>query len=164
MAREFTVNGLVFDFPDAGDEPGWGNSVTDWAEEVTNVLNDLAGIDDILQTTFTIANNQSSAANVEGLLFNTGRVRSAQIPYTIYRISDANPSGHAETGVIRIVYDNDAGAGEKWQMSVGDIAGNSGVSLSILDSGQVQYTSTDIDDVGYEGTMLFSADALNLEA
>lgn len=163
MSRTFTVNGQVFEYPEAGDEPGWGSEATDWAEEVTDVLADLSGIDDILQTTFTVANNQSSAANVEGLVFNTGRVRSAAIPYTIYRISDSNPSGHAETGILRIVYDNDAGAGDKWQMSIGGLAGNAGVSFSILDSGQLQYTSTDIGSVGYSGTMLFSADALNLE-
>lgn len=163
MAKELIVNGQVFGYPESGDEPGWGDSATDWAEEVTNVLGDLAGIDDILQTTFSIANNQSSAANVEGLIFNTGRVRSASIPYTIYRISDANPSGNSETGMISVVYDNDALSGEKWQLSVGDITGLSGVYFSILDSGQIQYTSTDIGTLDYEGTMVFSADSLTLE-
>lgn len=160
MSIPLIVGGTTFDYPVSGDEPGWGAEATDWASAVTVVLNDLQGTDDILQTTFTVANNQVAAADVNGLQFNTGTVRAAEIIYSVYRTSTANPSGHAETGSMQIVYDNSASAGSKWAIGIGMIVGNSGVSFTILDSGQVQYTSTDINGVGYSGVMHFRAKSL----
>lgn len=157
MPKSLIVNNTVYDYPTAGDEPGWGGEATGWAEEVTGVLNNLLGPDDILETSFNIANNQSSAADVTGLVFNTGSARSAVIEYSVYRISDSNPSGNTETGEIRVVYDNSAG----WLISVGNIVGNSGIVFSITTGGQIQYTSTDIGSVGYSGIIKFTAKSLS---
>ena len=156
MPKVLIVNNTPYNYPTSGDEPGWGGDATGWASGVTEVLNDLLGPDDILETAFNIANNQSSAANVTGLIFNTASVRAAEITYSIYRISDSNPSGFAETGTIKIIYDNNVG----WSISQGAIVGNAGVTFSILADGQVQYTSTDIGSLNYVGTMKFRAKAL----
>lgn len=37
MAQNFTINGVVYPFPDPGDED-WGQQVVDWATAVTNAL------------------------------------------------------------------------------------------------------------------------------
>lgn len=156
MPKTLIVNNTPFDYPTSGDEPGWGGDATGWAEEVTKVLNNVVGPDDILQTSFNIANNQTVAANVTGLIFNAGSVRSATVDYSIYRISDSNPSGNAETGEMHIIYDSNDG----WKLGVGGIVGNSNVIFSITPTGQIQYVSSDIGALNYTGVMKFVAKAL----
>lgn len=160
MSITLTVNGIPFEYPTPGQEPGWGEAATDWATEVTEVLGELLGPNDIIQTTFNIQNNIAVFTNIASLSFDPGEVRGALIDYTIYRTSDANPSGQAEGGSIKIVYDNSAGAGSKWIWTVYGVAGNSGVTFNLTDAGQFQYQSTDIGAVGYSGTMTFRAKAL----
>lgn len=163
MPKQLIINNTPFNYPTAQDEPGWGGEATGWAAEVTRVINNVVGPDDILQTSFNIANNQTTASNVTGLIFNAGSVRSAVVSYSVYRISDSNPSGNAEVGEMHILYDNNEG----WKIGVGGIVGGSGVLFSITPAGQVQYTSTDLspadpntDVLNYVGVMRFTARAL----
>jgi hypothetical protein len=160
MSKTLIVNNIPFQYPTAGDEPGWGNSASAWAEAVTNVLSDLLGPNDILETAFNIANNQSDNSgtngDVTGLIFNAASVRAANISYSIYRISDSNISGKAETGTIQIVYDNAVG----WIINQGNILGSSGVTFTIMSTGQIKYKSTDIGSTNYNGTLKFRAKTL----
>jgi len=156
LAKTLIVNNIPFEYPTSGQEPGWGGPATDWATEVTEVLSNIVGPDDILETTFNIANNQSSAQNVTGLVFNIGSVRSAVIEYNVYRTSDTTPNGLLETGEMHIAYNT---ATSSWLLGIGGVVGNSGVNFSITSLGQVQYTSTDIGDTNYSGLMKFSAKA-----
>lgn len=160
MPVTLTVNNIPFEYPIPGDSPGWGEGATGWAEEVTTVLTSLLGPNDIAQTTANIANNQTSATNVNGLIFNTGQVRSAIIEYSVYRTSVANPSGKSESGTLNIVYDNLAASGFKWSIIGYGLNGLAGVTFTITDTGQVQYTSTDIGATGYSANMHFRARSL----
>lgn len=161
MPITLTVNSIPYQYPVANDSPGWGQAATDWAAQVTLVLNDLKGPNDITQTSFTVQNNISSFTDVAGLSFNTGQVRSASIPYSIYRTATATPSGFSESGIINIVYDNLAAPGSKWSLIQYGMNGNSGVMFNVTDGGQVQYKSTNMSATGYSGTMRFRATALN---
>src|ERR1019366_608799 len=116
MPVTLIVNNIPYEYPVPGDAPGWGQPATDWATEVTLVLNNLLGPNDIIESTFNIANNISSSTNVNGLTFNTGQVRSAFINYTVYRTSTAHPTGQAEAGELIIVYDNLAASRSKWSL------------------------------------------------
>ena len=158
MDKVLTLNGKTFNYPEQGEDPLWGEDSTAWAQEVTDTLNDLSSPGDILQTTFTVGNNTSG--DVIGLLLDTGTVRSAVVNYSVYRISDTNPSGKAEEGEMHLVYDSSAGAGQKWLLSI-EKTGNSGVTFNIDDDGQVTYVSSDIGSLGYSGSMRFRAKALN---
>lgn len=159
MSRTLTVNNIPFEYPTSGDEPGWGSGATDWATEVTNVLGNIVGPDDILETAFNIANAQgiidppSGFADITGLVFNIGSVRSAVVEYNVNRRSDSQPNGNLESGEIHLAYNNIDG----WLMGTGGVVGNSGIVLSITPLGQMQYVSTDIGSVNYVGTMVFSA-------
>jgi hypothetical protein len=155
MARTLIINSTPYSIPDAGDEPGWGGDTSDWMEAVTNSLGDLVGPADILETSFTLANNQSSFIDITGLVFDGGSVRSAVVNYSIYRISDSNPSGFAESGTLTLIYDNNASL--PWSMSQGDIVGNSQVYFDITISGQIRYKTNDIGSLNYIGVMKFSA-------
>lgn len=161
MPITLTVNNIPFSYPVSGDSPGWGQGATDWATEVTTVLNDIVGPNDVLETTFNVINNQVSSSNVTGLVFNTGEVRAAFVEYSIYRTSTSNPSGFTESGNMNISYDNSASSGSKWSLVIGNITGNSGVTFTITDSGQIQYQSTNIGSTGYSGVMHFRATALS---
>lgn len=234
MSRNLTVNGTTFPYPDPGDEPGWGQPASDWAEEVTKVLNDLQGIDDIPETTANIANNIVVPLNVPGLIFNPTTVRSAIIDYSIYRTSGqtflpANvntgtevititghtlvngqgvmfsttgtmPSGivigtvyyvintavntfqisatvngapvnitspgigvHtaslelAEKGRLDIIYKNGAPTGTKWSIGRAFAGDDAGLVFTMTDSGQMQYTSSNMSGTVHTGTMVFEA-------
>ncbi len=163
MPTELIVNNIPFEYPIPGDSPGWGQPATDWATEVTLVLNELFGSTDILQTTFSIANDQSSSLDVEKMYFNPGLVRSALVEYSIYRTSTATPTGHSESGIINVTYDNLAGTGSKWSLISYGINGDSGVTFTITDLGQVQYQSTMLadSDNSYSGIIHFRAKTLN---
>jgi len=156
MPRVLIVNNTPYSYPTSGDEPGWGSDATGWAAGVTDVLADLLGPNDILETAFNVANNQLSVSDVTGLIFSAASVRGADISYSVYRKSDTNPSGNTEKGTIQIAYDNITG----WIINQGNILGNSGITFSITGSGQVQYKSTDIGSSNYVGTMKFRAKAL----
>lgn len=159
MAITLTVNNKDFSYPQVSEEPGWGEDATGWAQEVTEVLESLAGPNDILQTTFTINNNISLATDIAGLLFNTAQVRAAFISYSLYRTT-GSPSGStaelAESGIITIVYKSFAATWNLTQVS----NGNAGVSFSVTNTGQVQYTSTNVAGTNYAGIMRFEADTL----
>lgn len=159
MAIQLTVAGTPFSYPESGEEPNWAYA-TDWAVAITAVLSTLVGPNDILKTAFTISNNQSVSTNVNGLLFDPGTVRAANIDYAIYRTSTAAPAGHSETGTIYLIFDNSASAGNKWHLGQKNI-GEAGVSFSISDSGQLSYVSTDIGTLGYFGEIIFSAKTLD---
>lgn len=156
MPKTLTVNNIPFNYPSNGDEPGWGGEATLWASEVTKVLSNILGPNDILETSFNIANDQTAATDVTGLIFDSGSVRSAIVDYSVYRRSDINISGNAETGQMNLLYDNNAG----WSLAIGDVVGNSGVNFTVTATGQIQYTSTDIDPLNYIGIIKFRAKAL----
>ena len=159
MSVTLTVNNTPFAYPSSGDEPGWGGQATGWAEEVTLVLGNLLGPSDILETAFNIANNQTTVTDVTGLTFDSGSVRSSVVQYSVYRISDSNPSGNAETGEMHLIYDGSAAT--PWSIAIGGVVGNAGINFSITNTGQVQYTSTDIGSSNYQGLIKFNAKAIS---
>lgn len=156
MPKTLIINNTPYNYPTSGDEPGWGGEATGWAEGVTNVLSDLLGPNDILETAFNIANNQTSFSDVTGLIFNAASVRAAEIRYSIYRRSNTNPSGKTEFGILQIAYDNNVG----WSINQGNLLGSAGVTFEITPAGQVRYKSTDIGALNYIGTMKFRAKTL----
>lgn len=158
MSIPVIINNKTFNYPQDGEDPGWGNDATDWAVEVSDVLNTILAPGDILETTFNINDNTSVSTQIQGLAFDPSLSRSANIVYSIYRTSTDTPSGNAETGEISIIYDNSASIGNKWQMSQTK-NGESGVVFTISDLGQFSYTSTQINlgAGGYVGIMKFSA-------
>ncbi len=159
MSVVLTINGTPYNYPVPGEDPTWGADATDWAKAVTEAISTLLGPGDILSSTFSIDNNISTDTNINGLLFDPGTIRAANIDYAIYRISSTNTSGYAENGRLYIVYDDNASSTNKWQLSQ-KTAGNSGVSFSVDDTGQLKYKSTDIGSLSYSGSIRFSAKAL----
>ena len=155
-----TIAGTTYEIPESGESPNWADGLTNYLSAVADVLGTLVGDGDILKTTFSIANNISVASIINGLIFDSSQTRAANISYSIYRTSTATPSGNAETGVLQIIYDDSATSGSKWALAQSR-DGDAGVVFSITDAGQFYYTSTNINAVGYSGTMVFTAKSLD---
>jgi hypothetical protein len=103
---------------------------------------------DIVETSFSIANNQSSAANVTGLSFANGTVRSFEALVSVY--INATSSTYENFKIFGIQ------RGADWKIDVSSVGDNSGIVFSITNAGQIQYTST--NNAGFSsGTMKFRA-------
>jgi hypothetical protein len=148
LAVSVTINNKTFNIPSPGEDPGWGEEVTDWIVEANKVIGSLFGPGDILETTANLADNQSIAATVVGLAFDSGVLRSAKVEYAINRVDIF------ETGTISLIYDQDAA---DWLMSQ-ESTSDAGVSFSVTSTGQLQYTSS---STGNTGTIKFTAEGLS---
>lgn len=88
---------------------------------------------DLSQQTMSLADNQSTPANVTGVLFGNGVTRSAQINYSI--IIDATADLY-ESGTIYAIQ-----KASDWTISQTTNGDNSQVNFSITSAGQLQYTT-----------------------
>lgn len=95
-------------------------------------LNDLPG--DLSEVSFSLANNQASFANVTGVAFDNGSVRSVEIQYSIFIDATADVF---ESGKIMAVQ-----RGSEWTISRQINGDNSQITLDIDASGQLQYKGT----------------------
>lgn len=103
---------------------------------------------DIALTSFSLTDNQSSAANVTGLAFANGTTRSAEVHYSI--VIDATVDKF-EAGTLHLIQ-----KGSSWEMSQAYVGDDSLVVLTVTTAGQVQYTTPSY--AGYvSGTMKFRA-------
>lgn len=161
MSTPLTVNGTLYNFPTSGQDPNWGNELSGWATDVTFVLQNVLGTGDIVETSATIANNQSAAADVIGLKLVGPTVKHATIKYAIFRqVTSGTAAGYSETGTITASFNEYGTAGNFWELAH-EFVGDSQVSLSITDVGQLQYLSTNLAGTAYAGTIKFSAIILN---
>lgn len=161
MPVPIIINNRTYNYPVAGEDPGYGAEATDAFLAVVEVINTLVAPGDILTTTATLNNNVATYTDVNGLAFDSTQVRAGNIDYSIYRISTDFPSGNIESGTIYIAHDDSAIAGSKWLFSQ-RINGSAGVTFNITDAGQVRYISSNLDlgAGGYIGTMKFLARTL----
>jgi hypothetical protein len=103
------------------------------------------------EVSFTVANNQSSFANITDLAFNPANIRSATIEYAIYRSTSL--SQLAQAGELRIVYNTGL---NKWFFSDSYAGQNAGVEFNVTNAGQIQYKSSLISGGSYAGTLKYS--------
>lgn len=138
MTKKLIIGNEEFLYPVEGDSPisDWGNSATDWATAVTDVLGTIYGPNDISLSTYPLANNIITPTNIVGLKFSTTTVLSAKVEYTIKRVLSG--STITEYGVILGTFDGIVFS--ITQESVGD----AGVSLDVTNAGQFQYTSSNM--------------------
>jgi hypothetical protein len=103
---------------------------------------------DISETSFSIANNQSSAANVTNFTFANGTVRSFQALVSVYiNATSSLYESFTLQGIQR---------GSDWMMSTTSVGDNSSVVFSITAAGAIQYTSANYSGFS-AGTCKFRA-------
>ena len=153
MSTSKTIGTTVYQIPQNGESGGsWGEDLHDAIVAIIDRLDLFAGTYDIAVTSFTLTNNQSSAANVTGLSFSASTVRAAEIN-AVCRIS-TNTNELTEYFKIYISYENTAGT---WNISEQSFGDDCGLTFTITNAGQIQYTSTNVAGTGYSGTLKFTA-------
>ena len=154
MAKDLTISGTTFSYPENREDPGWGEEATAWAEAVTEVLSNTFGTGDILQTSATIGNNQTSPTNVIGMVFDPTVVRGAVCEISVYRVTDEEEK--AQTSTIYLTYLTEA---TTWDIVVAG-GSDAGITFSITSIGQVQYTTDEMAGNDYSGVIKFRARSL----
>jgi hypothetical protein len=156
MAIPLIVAGQEYLYSENRDNPGWGEGNTAWSVAVTNVLQSLAGTGDILQTPANINNNQIVATSIPGLSFDPTQVRAAIVEYSVYRVTTGvGATELVESGTMYPAYKSVAAV---WDMPIVGGQG-AGVQFSILPSGQIMYTSSNMSGSNYSGLIKFRARA-----
>jgi hypothetical protein len=164
---KLTLGNDVFNYPDPGEEPGYGKDASDWAEAATEILNSLAGTGSINETEITL---QAAGINEEipGLLFSSALVESANVFYTIYRRTDSEEL--SEQGTLFLVYVPSDAA--KWKLtrvisaSGGTVQPGSPdpsdakVRFDILATGQLIYNSLPLQGTNYSGYIKFKTSTI----
>lgn len=137
MSKVLNVNNTNFNYPEPGEDVGWGEGATGWAEAVTEVLTTVIGPGDIIQTNYPLVNNQASFIPVVGFIFNNATVKAVTCTYRIFRTDGTVDL--SEQGEIKFIYKPET---SNWFMTREYVGDNSGVNLDITSGGQVQYTTT----------------------
>lgn len=88
---------------------------------------------DIIHTSFTLANNQSAAANVTGLVFSGASVRAFRAQVSVFIDATAD--------LVEEILLEGCYTGADWLMSQSGTGNDSLVTFSITSAGQVRYTT-----------------------
>lgn len=115
---------------------GSGITITNGAGSITIAANSQANPNDIPDTAFTLANNQTSAADVTGFVFSNAAVRGFQALASVAR--------DATSDVFEVFTIRGIQKGASWDMDVTSTGDDSGIVFSITNAGQIQYTSSDL--------------------
>lgn len=140
MAIELQIGNEIFQYPENGENPGWGEEATAWAEAVTEALANLIGPNDILLTSASLANNVSTLTDIPGFRFNLAEVQSFEADFYIERLFEFGTQSTTEAGKIFGRYD-----GSNLFVSV-EANGDSGITFDATAGGQVQYVSTELSN------------------
>lgn len=125
-------------------------SDTSWWNTIRTELINFFGGGAIPQTVFTIANNQSSAADITGLVLDKASYGFYKIPYTYFRRTDS--ANERVYGVIYCHYNVET---DTWTLDDKPEGGDlGGVEFSISGQ-QIQYASSNMAGASYEGTLTY---------
>lgn len=104
----------------------------------SNFLSGIGGASagDLNETSFAAANNQAAAADVTGLAFANGTVRSFSALVSVTVDATADLFEEFELKGIQ--------KGASWDMSVAGVGDDSGLAFTITNAGQIQYTSANV--------------------
>lgn len=97
-----------------------------------------------IEKSFSLANNQSSAADITGMQYDYRKINQVTVEYVIQRITTGTGATElVATGIFLLTYKPVANT---WHIVTIGTPGpsTSGITFSITTGGQVQYTSTNI--------------------
>lgn len=155
MARTVTVGNEEFELPVQGDNPDFGETLTDYFVAVADALGTVQAPNDIPSTTASILNNQASFTNISGFIFDSSEVIAINSEFIIVRTTVSPANNLVESGFIQGNFD-----GTSWNWTVESV-GNAGIDWNITSAGQLQYKSTDVSGTSYTGTVLFRGRVFN---
>jgi hypothetical protein len=105
---------------------------------------------------FTLVNNQSVAADIDGLKFDLAKVGQVTVDYLIQRVTTGGGATELiETGTLYAAYKPTS---NDWFLI--NVPSSAGITLSITSSGQIQYTSTNVTGTASISKLTFRARTL----
>ena len=155
MPKILTIGTEEFEFPLVGENPDYGEQVTDWAIAVTDELTTVQQPNDILSTTASIHNNQTIFVNIPGFTFDTSEVIAINAEYIVNRSTVSPAVVLTESGVIQGNYD-----GNQWTISRSH-DGDADIEFDITGSGQIQYKTGNMSGSVAIGSIIFKAKVFN---
>ena len=160
MTKRLQIGKEVFDYPQQGTGAGYGEDATAWAEQVTKVLAEFSGPNDILLTQANLSNNQITPANITGLLFDLGRVQHVIIEFLIKIIY--HPTLIPLTTAIKLESGQIIGNYDGIDFIINTrSAGEAGVTIGVNNLGQFTYTSDNLTN-HEESVIYFRARTIDL--
>jgi hypothetical protein len=127
-------------------DPSWWNSLRAAGVSLMNLL----GGGYIEETSFAIANNNATPANVTGLSVASASYKGALVMASIRRYTDSS-----EVSAIGFLHLSYRVKSSTWDLTP-DLPGDAtGVTFSITAAGQVQYVSDNLAGANYYGNMNF---------
>lgn len=158
MSQIITIGSTVIAFPSSGESPNWAQPVIDFATAVQNTLSGLAGVADVFPQTFVINNfNPGTNIDIPNLTFSTTIVRAAFVRYSVFRTTNSTTA--YEAGEIKIVYNPNGPAGNKWEFDRSYV-GDGQISFTITDTGQFQLNTVALGGINHTGILTYAAQAL----
>jgi hypothetical protein len=157
MSIPIQVNGTIVNFPASGESPNWSSAVIQFAQLVAAALAFSVGPFDVPPQVYVMTSNANTNVNLPNLTFPTSTVRGAIVIYSVFR--STNLSTVSETGQIYVNYNPTFPVGKKWEIS-NDHVGNANSSFTILDVGQLQFSTTLLAGTGFSGTITYQAKAI----
>ena len=140
MSKTIQIGSTIYRVPNEGDNPGWGEDLTEFFCAIGDALENVQGPNDILTTSATLANNQTIFVDIPGLVFNTAQVQRVEVKYLVFRTYDSGLSVKVESGLIEGNFD-----GTEFFIS-SEHVGDAGVEFEVTNTGQFQYKTTDLTD------------------
>lgn len=157
MPETVIIQGTPIQFPTSSDEPNWAPPVSQFATLVAQALSGVIGPNDISPQVYTMVSNTNTNVSIPGLQFATSQVRSANIRYSVYRTT--NSANAAEAGNIVMVYNVNSPVNQKWEWTL-TRAGDGDITFVVLDTGQLEFSTTALAGSNHAGFISFAAQAL----
>lgn len=111
---------------------------------------------------FLIANNQTSFANITGMVLDKTDFKSAMISFDAYR-KDATPTEKSSWGRLYAIYKPVL---DTWSLHGPELIGDSdddiGLEFDITSAGQVRYKSSNYTGGSYAGTLRFKLERFKI--
>lgn len=160
MSIPLIIGGQVIAFPSSAQDPNWAPAVIQFAQAVTDALQGVAGSFDVPPQIFTLdPYNPGTNVNIPLLNFPVSNVRSAIVYYSLLRSTTTTTVGDA--GTLQLLYNPINMTGSKWEVvRIGTEDGGAGITFTVTDAGQVQFSTNTLGGINHSGKLLYSSKAL----
>lgn len=157
MAFDVIIAGQVISLPSVDEDPNWAQGLVEFMQQVALALSSTIGTFDVVPQIYNMVSNTNTGVDIPSLSFSSAEVRSAIVTYSIFRSTDTN--NEAETGILELIFNEDAATNSKWEMSR-VFTGSSTVQFFVNDAGQISFSSDALVGSNYAGNIVFKASVL----
>lgn len=153
-----TIQGITVNFPISGSSPNWSAAVIQAIELIAEALTISSGPYDIPPQNFIMTSNVNSNVPIPNLEFPVTAVQGAMVLYGCQR--STNSVQISQSGILILNYDPTQSPGSLWQITdefASSSSAGAGITFSMSDVGQLQFSTTSIAGTDYQGTINFRA-------